>query len=248
VAWRIVGDPEDARPGDYDGLIWVWELELPHTARRECVWVKLSGTAAATAEEALPPRVAEARRTRGESEIGRILGWKQPPRALELHSRSHEPLVSGGDSGDAPRRKLVLDPEIGNISRRLMALGYWLGISQTTGASTAVATVRRHEDPLDAPNEVFLGDGPLDAARRAEEYCQEVVAAEQRPPDRPPETAERLVSHGYQILWHEPLSEREPIWMVFVYDDRGRLIDAGLGDDRTDALLGVGERLLPPGS
>lgn len=57
-----------------------------------------------------------------------------------------------------------------------------------------------------------------------------------------------LESIGYRVEWFGLTTERRKTWMVQVRDDDGNLLDAGVGDDPQDAILGVAERLLPPES
>jgi hypothetical protein len=58
-------------------------------------------------------------------------------------------------------------------------------------------------------------------------------------------TQRRLRTYGYSLRWTEPTGP-DGRWLVEVFDDDGKLVDGGLGDDLVDIILGVAERLLPP--
>jgi hypothetical protein len=55
----------------------------------------------------------------------------------------------------------------------------------------------------------------------------------------------RLRSYGYGIRWTEPTGP-DGSWLIEVLDNEGKLIEAGMGDNRDDAILGVIESVLPP--
>ena len=54
------------------------------------------------------------------------------------------------------------------------------------------------------------------------------------------------VGYSAEAIPSPELLEAEGAWLVEVLDDSGAIIDAGVGDNPEDALLGVAERLLPP--
>jgi hypothetical protein len=79
--WRLTGQPKRAQNGPDDHR-WLYELtnENGDTVRVE---FREAGTLAATAPSTLPKRVAEAKQTRGLSEIERVLSYRYPPNVIE---------------------------------------------------------------------------------------------------------------------------------------------------------------------
>jgi hypothetical protein len=77
----IVSGPRRLRnEGDYRA--WGFELE-DENRQIERVEFRLTGSAAATGESSLPPKVAEARRTEGLSIVQRLLSWDRIPAVVE---------------------------------------------------------------------------------------------------------------------------------------------------------------------
>ena len=80
MPWRINGRISPyARPG-VDANGWLWEIERDGEPRR--VLVEISGTAWASAEEALPRETREAIHTEGRSELEKVLDGQEPPRVI----------------------------------------------------------------------------------------------------------------------------------------------------------------------
>ncbi len=257
MGWRISRGARDATPVDYDGRIWQWELtsEEGDTAR---LAVKVTGTAMASDDEALAPRVVDAIATKGRSEVERVLAsGARPPRAIEFHSLSHEPLVVGDGASDdlTTTSQAILD-----ISDWFAERGLVLVVSQTAGAGTAVASVWEYNSAQESAPSMFLGATALEAAQRAREHylaTDEEVPRSRVAPSLPVASSHRRLRHaappqellrqnGYRLLWRHPTDAADPVWMVEVYSDPGgELIEAGLGDNVDDALLGVIDLLRP---
>lgn len=83
MAWRITSGPDSGPWEGRDAVGWLWFLERDDGATRR-VLVEVSGTAMATADEYLPSETGEARRSRGRSEIEKVLEDDEPPRRISL--------------------------------------------------------------------------------------------------------------------------------------------------------------------
>jgi hypothetical protein len=179
MAWTIVGEPEDAHSGGYDGAIWLWRLEEADDARSTLV--KITGSAIRVAEENLPERTAAARASRGRSEIERVLDWYEPPSAIELGTWADAPRFEGGSPQDPEETALVEeikrwfeergidlffdrqgDEWIAPLIRRDQPLGaaeYGVGNTQREAAEDARSKFEAFRGPSVFEKTGFLGAG-----------------------------------------------------------------------------------------
>lgn len=85
MTWTIQSGGEEQNPEGYDGRVWRWKLIADHSAdERRFVLVQISGTVMAMGEEMLSARIARARETQGESEVGMVLNWLEPPKEISV--------------------------------------------------------------------------------------------------------------------------------------------------------------------
>lgn len=88
MAWHIVSGP-DAGPWEgRDAVAWLWLIESEHGEQRTVI-VEISGPAMASQSQALPQETAEARASRGRSEIERLLTDDDPPHRVTLGTMGH---------------------------------------------------------------------------------------------------------------------------------------------------------------
>lgn len=87
--WSITGKPEQVSPQG-DGRAWLYRVERDDESR--AVVVELSGTLLASAPETLPSPLDEATRTRGASELMRLLADRvHPPARLTITTGGAHP-------------------------------------------------------------------------------------------------------------------------------------------------------------
>lgn len=67
-----------------DAVAWVWEIYADEASESRRVLVEVSGIAVAIADEFLPSETAEAKNTKGRSEVEKVLGEVDPPRRITL--------------------------------------------------------------------------------------------------------------------------------------------------------------------
>jgi TIR domain len=75
--WRIVADLGPMSAGRRDAVSHLWEIRRGDEMRR--IQVYISGTAMAASNEHLPPEVARAKETNGQSVVTSLLGLDEPP-------------------------------------------------------------------------------------------------------------------------------------------------------------------------
>jgi hypothetical protein len=69
------------------------------------------------------------------------------------------------------------------------------------------------------------------------------VRVEGVPADQTPEAERVRGQYRATLDW---LNLEGDLWMLHVLNERGEVVEGGIGDDPTDALLEVYERLVPP--
>lgn len=87
--WEIESGPDGAE-GGFEGAVWCWTLRRADGARTS-VFVRVSGSALGADPEELAPRLAEAIRTHGRSEVEAVTNGIDPPRLIAFDGRSPTP-------------------------------------------------------------------------------------------------------------------------------------------------------------
>jgi hypothetical protein len=78
--WEIAGNLGPYARSGYDASGWLWEIERGKEAKR--VLVEITGTALAVTPDSLPDDTRAAIETEGESEVGKVLNFEEPPRIV----------------------------------------------------------------------------------------------------------------------------------------------------------------------
>jgi hypothetical protein len=94
VSWKIDGDPH-RQATSADETCWLVPLVRDDGAETS-VLAAVSGSAMSMAEEALPNRVAEMRRTHGVSQVEFYFPWAEPPRQISADSHCVLVELAGG--------------------------------------------------------------------------------------------------------------------------------------------------------
>ena len=269
MSWRARSDGREVDPGAYDGTVWLWELVSEDGAEERGVRVKISGTAMALRD--VHPRVADARTSKGETEISGVLDWVEPPEEIEFVSTSSAPSYKGGDPG--PESKEV--GEIGNwFDERgitMMFTGRGVGVGPNP---PPIQTWTANLLDLDRDELLYRAETPsrLEAARKAKAWWQEheerphrTVAIGTAPetdialpitpiggtvpkPEISREQAVRLRRHRLHLVWTGPdPDDPDSCWMIEVFNQDERLIGIAIQPEAQDALSTVLEDLVPPG-
>ena len=87
MSWEIAGQIGPHSRSGFDASGWLWEIQRGTTARR--VLVEVAGTALATydqGEQPLADEIAEAIRTKGRSEVEKVLQLADPPQIVHCAS------------------------------------------------------------------------------------------------------------------------------------------------------------------
>jgi hypothetical protein len=270
MRWRLAGDGREVDPGGADATVWLWELVSEDGTRRRSVRVKISGTAMVVRDVAW--RLGQARKSRGQTEIARILDWDEPPDVVEFHSASRSPTLTGGDPGPEVRELAAIVDWFERRDIELLFGGHGVGAGpgpppvQTWSATLLDLEVGELIARFEAPTR-------LAAARAARAWWREHR-------ERPPTTAEiepaveqdialpitpsggeaeapkigpeqlarvRQLQTLYTLVWTRP-DPRDPdsLWMIEALDKDGRLVSFAVQSTAEDALLTILEDLLPP--
>lgn len=257
MTWSIEGDGEALNPAGYDGSVWQWRLRHDNEPQREHVLIlRISGSAMAMGEEALPTRVALARETEGRSEVEVILDWPELPADIDIDSSGVR--IAGGNPGPEQR-------EINEIIEWFDERGAIVVFAARGGGTGPIENVQwtkhsAHVMARDVDQYLFHAEGSsrLEAVRRAKERWETeghgVLLGKLETGgtsdakltltiDR--EAVKALRSEGYRVVWTEPTDPDDPIWMGQAFDDDGVLLEMALGKDPQDVLLELAEALLP---
>ena len=98
MSWLVHTGPFPVVAPTYDGEIWLWRIT--NSIHFTAVFVKFAREVGDADQDALAPRVRDARSSRGRAEVERCLRWAEPPREIEFTHPSAEPSFWGG-SGPA---------------------------------------------------------------------------------------------------------------------------------------------------
>jgi hypothetical protein len=84
-----------------DATAWAWDLVSGEGSEQRTRVVQVSGTVMAS--DAMHFRLDHAMQTRGQSEVRRVLEWRQPPEYVVFHSTSKTPKSWAGIPGPSHR-------------------------------------------------------------------------------------------------------------------------------------------------
>ena len=241
MSWLIVSGPRRVRIRGYRGAVWRWTLQNGDGKKE--VEVKVSAAAVAAGRAELPAAAFEAKGTRGRSEVEKVLGWVEPPGAIELCRESAQPFLSGGVASGPQASH---DEDVNALQAWFRERGADLQLHLCDGTWFAVAA---HSDSR--VSVAFAGSGmcALEAATHARERCElsplgpldSTAAPVNAEVDR---VVAELTHHGYRVVWWQADGPDSP-WRVTVYDHDDEFFDCGIGEVPADALARVAASALP---
>jgi hypothetical protein len=249
MTWQISAGPDQTDVAGRDATGWSWGLLHQDDGRDHHLMAVISGSAYSSSPEGLPLRVVDFRETLGRTEVEAILDWAEPP--FELAADTLGVRRVGGRPGPWSKQIVELTEWFTARDVRMFFTGKIVGQGQVY-ANTYFAHLREAGGKQRQLGS-FEGRSEIEAAERARDWwlehaddpTGEVRKTLAEPGTRAAEGEARLRSERFHLVWTKEDDPRKSAWVCQVFDDDGRLIDMGVGDDVEDAILEVAPRLLP---
>jgi hypothetical protein len=174
MSWRLTGDGQAVQT-EADASAWAWEIVNEDGSERRKAIVEISGTAMSASS--VPFRVDHARQSNGQTEIERVLEWREPPRKIVLRSESTVPDMDGGDPGPDVAEIIEITDWFDERGITLVFTGRGsgaLGAAPLGGAPLGALITSHTANPIDLEAddlvERFEAESRLAAARDARQW------------------------------------------------------------------------------
>lgn len=254
MSWTYTGDGEEVipPPDGADAAVWRWTLVREGDgSEKRTIEVWISGTAMSSSN--VPEVVENARQSRGQNVVARILDWEEPPVRVVLGTNTEKPTFEGGEPGAEVRELNEVIEWFDDRGLVLMftARGTGTGPNPTIHYDTHSANVLDLED-----DKLVLrveSHTKLEAARGAKAQWLELHP--DLPPPEPPKSPvatteqprERLREFGVHLSISETSEGEDTCYVAMAYDDDGHWLGIAVAPTLDDVWLTIADDVLPDG-